>query len=81
MKVVLSTAAQRSLARCNKRDLIAAKIRVLATDPGAMDPNVTKLKGRLQSRLRVQDWRVLFRIEDETLIVDEIGPRGSVYED
>lgn len=81
MKVILSKAAQISLARSNKRDLIASKIRALANDPASMNQNVTKLKGRLQSRLRVQDWRVLFRIEDATLIVDDIGPRGAVYED
>ncbi len=81
MKVVLSKAAQRGLASSNKRVLIAAKIRALAAVPESLDQNVTRLKGRPQSRLRVQYWRVLVRIEDDTLIVDEIGPRGAVYED
>ena len=45
-----------------------------------MNVNVTKLRGRSEYRLRVQNWRVVFRIEDDILIVDDIAPRGAVYE-
>jgi mRNA interferase RelE/StbE len=69
----------KALLRSDKRDLIRGKIDELADDPSAHAANVKKLKGRLESRLRVQDWRIIFRIEDEVLWIDHIGPRGSIY--
>jgi mRNA interferase RelE/StbE len=71
--------ALRSLRRSDKRELIARKIEQLAADPQSIAPNVKKLQGRPESRLRVQDWRVIFRIEGGVLHIDEIGARGSVY--
>ena len=79
VKVVLSKAAQRALVRSAKRKLLQQKIRVLATDPGSLASNVKRLVNRSQSRLRAQDWRVIFRVEMDTLFIDEIGARGSVY--
>jgi mRNA interferase RelE/StbE len=81
MRIAISKAASRSLERSNKRKLIAGKIRALATDAPGKSANVVRLKGRDGYRLRVQDWRVIFRVEDDVLFIDEIEPRGSVYED
>jgi len=81
VQVVISSSAGRSLRRCNKRKLIARKIEELAADPAALAANVIRLKGRPGFRLRVQDWRIIFRIEDDILHIDEIEPRGSIYED
>lgn len=81
MKIGISKAASRALQRSNKRKLIAGKILELASEPDALAANVIKLQGRPGFRLRVQDWRIIFRIEDETLHIDEIEPRGSIYED
>jgi mRNA interferase RelE/StbE len=71
--------ALRALRRSDKRELIARKIEQLAANPHSMAANVKKLQGRPESRLRVQGWRVIFRIEGGVLQIDEIGPRGSVY--
>lgn len=81
VQVQMSRSAMRALQRSNKRQLIAAKIAELAADPAALSANVIKLRGRSEHRLRVQDWRIIFRIEDDVLFVDEIEPRGSIYED
>jgi mRNA interferase RelE/StbE len=81
VKIEISKAARQTLFRSNKRLLIAQKIEELAENPASLAANVLKLRGRPEYRLRVQDWRILFRIEDETLYIDEIEPRGSVYED
>lgn len=70
----------RTLRRLNKRDLIRRKIEELAADPEFLGPNVTRLQGRPESRLRVQDWRVIFRIEGNILWIDKVLPRGSAYE-
>jgi mRNA interferase RelE/StbE len=70
----------RALLRSNKRTLIRQKIDELAADPLSLSANVKRLHGRPEYRLRVQDWRIIFRIEDSILWVDDIAPRGSIYE-
>jgi mRNA interferase RelE/StbE len=65
--------------RSDKRDLLRSKIEELASDALSLSPNIVKLQGRPEYRLRVQNWRVIFRIEDDVLWIDDIGPRGSVY--
>ncbi len=61
--------------------LIRDKLRQLATDPHASNNNVKKLQGREGYRLRVGDWRVIYEIHDDRLIVLvlDIGPRGGIY--
>ena len=81
MRVVLSKLAGRALRRCDKRRLVREKIDAYAADPASLDSNVIMLQGRDEYRLRVQNWRVLFRIEGDAMIIDDIAPRGSVYEE
>ncbi len=61
--------------------LIREKLRQLANDPYASNNNVTKLHGREGYCLRVGDWRVIYEIRDDRLIVMvlDIGPRGGIY--
>ncbi len=61
--------------------LIRDKLRQLAIDPYAPNNNVKKLHGREGYRLRVGEWRVIYEIQDEHLIilVLDIGPRGGIY--
>jgi mRNA interferase RelE/StbE len=75
--------ADKALARMprNFRELLVSKIEGLARDPfGAV--NVRKLVGQPGYRLRVGDWRVIYDVEQERLVVRvlRIGPRGGVYE-
>lgn len=80
MELRFSKTAAKSLLRSNKRVLIRQKIDELARDPDAAIANVRRLQGRDEFRLRVQDWRVIFRIDAETLWIEDIAPRGSAYE-
>jgi len=66
----------------NTAILIREKLGQVATDPFASIPNAKKLQGRTGYRLRVGDWRVIYEInKDEVLIlVLKIAPRGEVYE-
>lgn len=80
MEVRFSRTAARALLRSNKAALIRRKIGDLAADPPSQETNVKRLRGRPELRLRVQDWRVIFRIEEDVLWIDDIGPRGAVYE-
>ena len=60
---------------------IVRKINQLAENPYMPNNNVTRLRGEPGYRLRIGDWRVLYEIHDDTLIIEivKIGPRGSVY--
>jgi mRNA interferase RelE/StbE len=80
MDMRLSKSSMRALLRSNKRALLQQKINELADDPLSMSPNIKRIQGRVEYRLRVQDWRIIFRIEDDILWIDDIAPRGSVYE-
>lgn len=78
-----TAAALKALRRIprNVADLIRQKVLEVAADPTAAR-NVKKLKGREGYRLRVGDWRVVYDIEDEVLvlIVIDVGPRGGIYD-
>lgn len=60
---------------------IQSKIEQVADDPYAPHPNVTKLQNREGYRLRVGDWRVIYEIQQEQVVVLvlKIGWRGEVY--
>lgn len=61
--------------------LIREKIDLLAKDP--YNPNLAskKLHGRAGYRIRVGDWRILYELKNEELIIIiiKIGSRGDVY--
>lgn len=59
---------------------LRGKIEGLCADPFAA-PGVKKLVGREAYRLRIGDWRVIYRIERDRLIIDvvTIAPRGGAY--
>jgi mRNA interferase RelE/StbE len=80
-QIIYSRTAQRALVRSNKRALLLDKIAQLAVDPDSLANNVTQLRGTPQFRLRVQDWRVIFTRSGHELVIHDVAPRGSVYED
>jgi mRNA interferase RelE/StbE len=41
--------------------------------------NVTTLVGRDGKRLRIGDFRVLFTETADSIVIEEIGPRGDIY--
>ena len=80
MEVRLSAQAAVALRRSNKSKLIRQKIGELAANPLSLSANVIRLQESAEYRLRVQDWRVIFSIEDGVMVVSAIAPRGSAYE-
>ncbi|HMD76333.1 MAG TPA: type II toxin-antitoxin system RelE/ParE family toxin [Terracidiphilus sp.] len=65
----------------NWQKRIVAKIKEVAVNPYAPNNNLTKLQGREAYRLRVGDWRVIYELHDERLlmVILEVGPRVGVY--
>lgn len=60
---------------------IKEKLQDLAINPYANNSNVKKLVGREGYRLRVGDWRIIYQIYDQEIIilVLEINTRGGIY--
>jgi mRNA interferase RelE/StbE len=61
--------------------LIQEKLAQIASNPFSAHPNALKLKDRPGYRLRVGDWRVIYEIQKDevVIIVLKIAPRGEVY--
>ena len=82
-RVVTTKSFDKALARLplNLQKRIVAKIKEVAVDPYAPNNNLTKLQGRDGYRLRVGDWRVIYELQDERLVmlVLDMGPRGDIY--
>jgi mRNA interferase RelE/StbE len=66
----------------NTAKLILEKIEALATDPFTPSNNVRKLTNHPGYRLRVGDWRVVYLIHEQALLIAvvRIAPRGEVYQ-
>lgn len=82
-RVVTTKSFDKALARLllNWQKRIVAKVKEVAVDPYAPNNNLTKLQGRDGYRLRVGDWRVIYELQDERLVmlVLDMGPRGDIY--
>lgn len=80
-QVLIERAAQKQLARLprDQRERTASAIRALGDDPRPHGSK--KLKDRDGWRIRVGEYRVIYRIQDERLIVlvIVIGHRRDVY--
>ena len=81
-QVVTTKSFAKALAKLplNWQKRIVAKIKEVAVDPYAPNNNLTKLQGRDGYRLRVGDWRVVYELQDERLVmlVLDVGPRGDI---
>ena len=66
----------------NKLEVLIArrinkKVKRLSNDPYSKD--VKKLKGSSDYRLRVGDYRVIFEIDKDRIIVLKVGHRKKIY--
>lgn len=62
--------------------LILEKIEALSLDPMAPNKNVKKLTNHPGYRLRVGDWRIIYLLRQQVLVivVVRVAPRGKVYQ-
>jgi mRNA interferase RelE/StbE len=80
-RVEVTPAAQRSLRKLTPgiRGRIQGVIEALAYDP--RPPAARALKGRPELRVRVGDYRVIYTVHDEVLLVEVValGHRREIY--
>lgn len=82
-RIVFTKSADKALRKMPRS--IARRIRErldrVAADPYARPPNVTRLQNRPGFRLRVGNWRVIYEIwgDELVILVLVIGSRGEVY--
>jgi len=58
---------------------IKKSLEKLSLEPPEGD--IEKMKGRADYRLRVGGYRLIFRIEDNDIIISKIAPRGQAYKE
>ena len=82
-RIAYSKEAAKTLQRIprNIAKLIREKLEMIAADPYADHANAKKLQGREGYRMRVGDWRVIYKIQNEQLmiIVLKVAARGEIY--
>lgn len=83
-EIEYSKAARKALKAMprNTARLIMEKIEALSADPIASNNNVKKLTNHPGYRLRIGDWRVVYTIHEQALLIAvvRIAPRGDVYQ-
>lgn len=79
MQIAFTSAATRQWLGLSTdvRRRIDVKLTVFA-ETGQGD--VKRLKGRAGARLRVGDWRVIFYVQDGTIVVAAVGHRREIYD-
>lgn len=82
-RILLTKSADKTLRKLprNTAQRIRRSLDDLATNPYAEHLDVTRLQNRPGYRLRVGDWRVIYEIENDELmiLVLRVGSRGEVY--
>lgn len=82
-EIVYTKQARRYFVKLPKhlRRRIEQKVAEIAKNPYSSHNNVTKLRNRPGYRLRIGDYRVIYRLEDNKLLllVLEVGSRGGIY--
>jgi mRNA interferase RelE/StbE len=82
-KIIFAKRAQKVLLRLlkNMAVLVRQKLEQLAVDPYAPNTNAMKLQNRSGYRLRIGDWRVIYEIQNDELVILilKIAQRGEVY--
>ncbi|MBI1202520.1 MAG: type II toxin-antitoxin system RelE/ParE family toxin [Rhodopseudomonas sp.] len=59
------------------RAQISKKIHAFAASGAG---NLKRLQGRPESRLRMGDWRVIFVVENNTMLIVAVGNRRDIYD-
>jgi mRNA interferase RelE/StbE len=80
--IQISRSAQKQLAKINNPFFKAINEKILALKSNPRPPGCKKLKGNESWRIRVADYRIIYEIRDDILIiiVIDIDHRKQVYQ-
>lgn len=82
-RVLTTKSFEKALAKLpsNLQKRIVDRIKEIAVSPYSPNSNLTKLQGRDGYRLRVGNWRIIYDLDDDRLVmlVLDVGPRGGIY--
>ncbi len=83
-QILIEKKAERSLSKIPQKykEKIILRIKELAKDPFARHLDVKKLQGRDGYRMRIGDYRVLYKVDKEKIIiyVFDAGHRRQIYQ-
>lgn len=85
MQIEMTRKAEKDLRKIDRADAarIVSKIKQFAADPASLSNNVKSLAGTDTYRLRVADYRVIYRVEGEivtVMVVLRIRHRREAYD-
>ena len=82
-EITFSKLADKSLRKMPKNLAlrIVKKIKTLAKNPHKKQKNIKKLSNHPGFRLRIGDWRVVYTVNDDQLLIHvvKVRTRGEVY--
>jgi mRNA interferase RelE/StbE len=80
--VVYLKSAAKELMKLNaaERERVGAKIKQYAAEPETLANQIKTLKGVAALRLRVGDYRMIFRNEPDRIVILKLGHRRDVYD-
>jgi mRNA interferase RelE/StbE len=82
-KIIYTAQAAKTMLKIPRETarLIREKVELVARDPFSSIPNSKKLQGRSGYCLRVGDWRIIYEINKDkvVIIVLKVATRGEVY--
>ena len=82
MALLFAPAAAREIERMLKadRDRMVQALQMVADEPSRRLPFVTEMAGRSgEWRLRKGNWRAIFRVEQQDVVVLLVGHRREIY--
>jgi mRNA interferase RelE/StbE len=82
VELVVKRSAQKDLLRLPRvdRERIEARVEAYLAEPAALFHDVKPVVGKpMTFRLRAGDWRVIFILEDDMMVVTRVAHRGEIY--
>lgn len=80
-EIILPTKVAKKIMRTQPKEQVRIKQKILALKSGIDKEECKRLQGRPDWRMKVGNWRILFRLDfiRKQILITDFGPRGDVY--